>query len=302
MTDNRSDDTKPDLQVAPLAEGIPPALEVDIGARTDAGRVRSNNEDNFHIVRFGRFLRTILTSLPEGEAPEEDASPGYGFAIADGMGGHSAGEVASRAALTMLVELSLQTPDWILGSNEEHLSRVMDRTLRRFQQVNRAVRDQSRSRSDLREMGTTLSLALTLGDALIVAHVGDSRAYLFREGTLHRLTHDHTIGQGLADLNMPMAARFRHVLTRCIGGRDPDCEPDVAQFRLQDGDRLLLCTDGLTDMVDDESIARELGRMTSSDSVCRELIEQALDAGGRDNVTVIVATFRSPGPLAEPAE
>jgi protein phosphatase len=298
MTDNRSDDTKPDLQVAPTTTGIPPTLDVEIGARTHTGRVRTNNEDNFHIVRFGRFLRTVLSSLPEGEAPEEDSTPGYGFALADGMGGHKAGEVASRAALTTLVEVSLQTPDWILGSNEEHLSRVMDRTLRRFQQVNSVVRDQSQGQSSLREMGTTLALAITFGDAMIVAHVGDSRAYLFREGALHRLTQDHTVGQRLADLNMPMAARFRHVLTRCIGGCDPVCEPDVAQYRLQDGDRLLLCSDGLTDMVDDESIARELGRPASSDTVCRELVELALDAGGRDNVTVIVATFRSAGPPA----
>ena len=162
--------------------------------------------------------------------------------------------------------------------------------------MDEAVRDQSLSRPDLRDMGTTLSLALSLSDALIVAHVGDSRAYLFRGGELHRLTRDHTIGQQLADRDPAAAAHLSHVLTRCIGGCDTGCEPDVVQCRLADGDRLLLCTDGLTDMVDDASIARELGRGTSSDEVCRALVEQALDSGGRDNVTVVVATYRRPGP------
>src|SRR5262249_48759882 len=139
-------------------------------------------------------------------------------------------------------------------------------------------------------------LALSLSDALIVAHAGDSRAYLFRGGELRRLTRDHTLGQQLADRDPAAAARLSHVLTRCIGGPDPGCEPDVARHRLADGDRLLRCTDGLTDRVDDASIARELGRGTSSDEVCRALVERALDGGGRDNVTVVVATYRGPGP------
>src|SRR4029077_15757784 len=103
--DDHLDDTKPDLPVPPPEGTAPQPLDVEGGGRTHPGRVRPNNEDNFHVVRFGRYLRTVLSSLPAGHAPEEDAPPGHGFAVADGIGGHAAGEVASRAALTVLVEV-----------------------------------------------------------------------------------------------------------------------------------------------------------------------------------------------------
>ena len=298
MIDNRLDDTKPDIPVLPPESTSPLLLEVEVGGRTHAGRVRPSNEDNFHIVRFGRYLRTVLSSLPAGHALEEEAPPGYGFAVADGMGGHSAGEVASRMALTVLVEVALQTPDWILGRDDELLERVMERTARRFQQVDEALREQCMNGPGLRSMGTTLSLALSIGDALIVAHAGDSRAYLFRGGELRLLTRDHTIGEQLAERYPAAATKLRHVLTRYIGGLVPAFDPEVARYRLVEGDRVLLCTDGLTNMVDDASIARELGRGTSSDEACRALVEQALDAGGGDNVTVVVATYRRAGSSA----
>ena len=100
------------------------------------------------------------------------------------------------------------------------------------------------------------------------------------------------MGQLIAHRDPIAANRLRHVLTRCIGGSDPACEPDVAKYRLADGDRLLLCTDGLTDMVNDAAIAQELGRGTSSDETCRALEELALESGGKDNVTVVIATYR----------
>jgi protein phosphatase len=142
-------------------------------------------------------------------------------------------------------------------------------------------------------MGSTLSLALSLFDNLIVAHVGDSPVYLFRKGQFFRLTRDHTVAEerGPSDA---YAARFRNVLTRAIGVPDVGGEPDVARYRLADGDRLLLCTDGLTDMVNEESIARELARGTSSEDTCQALVDQALERGGKDNVTVVVATYHLP--------
>jgi len=292
MSDNLLDDTNPDIPVLSAHPSSPPLLEADVGGRTHPGLVRENNEDNFHIVRFGRYLQTVLSSLPAGQAPEEDAPPGYGFAVADGMGGHAAGEIASRMALTVLVESALQTPDWILGRDDDLLAQVMERTARRFQQVDAAIRERSGSGQGLRSMGTTLSVALSLSDALIVAHAGDSRAYLFRGGELRPLTRDHTLGEQLGDRYPAASSKLRHVLTRYVGGWEPSFEPEVAQYRLADGDRLLLCTDGLTNMVDDASIARELGRAESSDEVCRALVKKALEGGGRDNITVVVATYR----------
>jgi protein phosphatase len=262
----------------------------DVCGLTHPGKVRTNNEDNFHVVRFGRYLRTVLSSLPDGLYPEEFDRPGYGFAVADGMGGHAAGEVASHTAIALLVEFALQTPDWILGREEDLLARVMERTTRRFRSVNEAVRTEAENSPGLRGMGTTLSVALSLADDLITAHVGDSPIYHFRAGRLTRLTRDHTVAQERAAFDAVAAARFRNVLTRAIGvGGDPD----VTRYKLADGDRLLLCTDGLTDMVTDESIAQELGREASSEEVCRALVDRALERGGKDNVTVVVATYRN---------
>jgi protein phosphatase len=295
MSDNLLEDTKPDHPVLPPEGTDAGVFDVDVGGRTHAGLVRPTNEDNFHIVRFGRYLETVLSSLPAGQAPEEDAPPGYGFAVADGMGGHAAGEIASRMTIATLVEIALQTPDWILGRDDELLDRVMERMVQRFGQVDEWIREHYMKRPGLRSMGTTLSVALSLADGLIVAHVGDSRAYLCRGGQLIPLTRDHTIGEQLSQRYPSAATKLRHVLTRYIGGWQPAFQPDVSRYRLTNGDRLLLCTDGLSCMVDDATIARELGRGTSSDETCRALVERALDAGGKDNVTVVVATYRKAG-------
>jgi protein phosphatase len=239
-------------------------------------------------------MRTLLSSLPDGQLPSEAEEAGFAFAVADGMGGMAAGEVASRMAITLFVRHTLETPDWIMSREEPYASDVVDRTAQRFREVNDAVIEQAETGAGLKGMGTTLSLALSLGNDLIVAHVGDSPVFLLSRGTLHRLTRDHTMGQRLARLGVTEAGKFHHVLTHAIGIRGTGGEPDIRRYRLADGDRLLLCTDGLTDMVDDAAIARELGKEGTADEACKNLIELALKNGGRDNVTVVVAGYRIP--------
>jgi protein phosphatase len=275
------------------------AVQLDLAARTHPGKVRPNNEDNFHIVQFGRYLRTLMSSLPDGELPISSDEVGYAFAVADGMGGMAAGEVASRLAITLLVEHALQTPDWILGRDEPSTSRILDRAVQRFRDVNEAVVDIAETAPGLRGMGTTLSVALSFGDNLIVTHVGDSPVFLWRRGALVRLTRDHTVGEKLARLGMTEAGQFHHVLTHAIGIRGSGGDPDLRRHHLADGDRLLLCTDGLTDMVDEHVVASELGRDAPADTICRSLIELALARGGKDNVTAIVASYRIP-PAQQP--
>jgi protein phosphatase len=279
----------------PGANPVRALLGIDVAGRTHTGLTRPNNEDNFHIIQFGRYLRTLASSLPAGSLPEEIDQPGYGFAVADGVGGHAAGEYASRAAITLLLEYALATPDWIFGRESHLLARVMERSVARFRSVNEEIVAQAQSQLTLRGMGTTLSVALSLGDDLIVTHVGDSPVCLFRNGQLHRLTRDHTLGQSHPDA--AEAARLRHVLSRAIGIPQAGSEPDICRYKLADGDCLLLCTDGLTDMVEDDAIATELARAHTADAACHALIHLALTRGGRDNVTVVVATFRFP---AEP--
>ena len=148
-------------------------------------------------------------------------------------------------------------------------------------------------------MGTTLTLARSFGPVLTLVHVGDSRVYLLRRGVLHRLTRDHTKAQELADSGKLPADdvathALRNVLTEAIGLWEEGGEPDVRRLPLADGDRLLLCTDGLTEMVDDATIAAELGRDRPAAEACQALLDLALARGGLDNVTIIVAGYRIP--------
>jgi protein phosphatase len=282
-------DTEEDIQL-PLS-GVP--VRVDIAGLTHAGKTRENNEDNFHVVQFGRYLRTLASSLVVGGPPDNVDQPGYGYAIADGLGGHPGGEVASRLAITLLVDYALQTPDWIIGHEDHMLARVLERWMRRFQFVNEEVIARAKGLSGLTGMATTLSLAMSLGDDLLLTHVGDSRIYLLRQGALHRLTRDHTALR-LRVAPQPGAARFRYVLTHAIGMPDSGGDPDIRRCKLLDGDRLLLCTDGLTNMADDQTIARVLGAAASAEEACQSLVELALERGGLDNVTVVVGAYRIP--------
>jgi protein phosphatase len=224
---------------------------------------------------------------------------GYGLLVADGIGGAAAGELASRMAISTLIDLALHTPDWILSTDAEETERRMLRLAERYRRVHDALREHARADPALSGMGTTLTAATSLGKRLVIGHIGDSRAYLFRGGELHQLTRDHTFVQALVDmgqLTAEQAARhpFRHVLTRALGGREASLEGDFQQAWLADGDQLLLCTDGLTDMVDNAAIASVLGGAASATAACQDLVEAALQKGGKDNVTVALARYRFP--------
>jgi protein phosphatase len=275
------------------------SLQADLAGLSHQGKVRPNNEDHFLLIRFGRFLRTLSTNLPDDHIPPDHEAAGYGLIVADGMGGMAAGEAASRMAITLLFALTLETSDWILAPDEALVEEVITRFVERFRSVNEAVVEQARRDPGLTGMGTTLTMAMSLGTDLLIAHVGDSPAYLYRRGELHKLTRDHTLAQEMADHGQIPARdvvshRYRHVLTHAIGIRGAGGEPETRRLQLAAGDRLLLCTDGLTDLVDDATIAAELGRQTSSGEACRALIDLALERGGKDNVTVVVAGYRIP--------
>jgi len=165
--------------------------------------------------------------------------------------------------------------------------------------VHDALTKQAQSEPGLAGMGTTMTLAYSSCSDLFIAHAGDSRACLYRGGHLHMLTHDHTLAQELADRGdiAPEAVsrhRFRNILTNVVGGHSGPVETDLQHLQLIDKDRLLLCSDGLTDMVEDSDIAGVLGRTEDSGAACRELVDLALEAGGRDNVTVVLARYSFP--------
>jgi PPM family protein phosphatase len=240
-------------------------VRVDVAARSHPGRVRPNNEDHFLVARAGRSLQMLATNLEDGCVPDEFTDAVYAMAVADGVGGLAAGEVASRMALAAFVGLVLNTPDWIFGASEPEEERILARAAERFRDVNAALIEQARRDPALATMGSTLTVAWSFGADLYIAHLGDSRVCLFHRGALHKLTRDHTVAQALADVGQitPEEAathRLRHILTRALGMPEGGGSPEVQRLRLADGDRVLLCTDGLTDMVEDAAIAAELGR------------------------------------------
>jgi PPM family protein phosphatase len=275
-------------------------IEVDLAGLTDCGKVRPNNEDHFLIVRFGRYLETVQTNLPTVDWFGREEEIGYALLVADGMGGHAAGEVASRMAITTLADLVLATPDWILRLDDPAaMQEVVRRAKERCRQINQTLTAEAQADPLLYGFGTTLTIAASLGSNLFLTHLGDSRAYLYRRGRLHRLTRDHTFAQDLADRGIitpeeVSSHRFRHVLTQVLGHEGDPIQPDVQQIAIQDGDCMLLCTDGLTDTVADESIEAILGTEASAAACCQQLVDQALQAGGKDNVTVAIGRYRFP--------
>jgi serine/threonine protein phosphatase PrpC len=274
-------------------------VRVEVSALSHAGRVRTNNEDQFYIAKLTRSLETIQTSLRPGDVPERADEVNHVFVVADGMGGHAAGEVASRMAISSLVKLAVQLPDWIFTVDEEHVPEMEWRARRLVEQVSAMLIARGEKDPAMRGMGTTLTAARILGRDLMIVHVGDSRAYLFRAGQLRRLTRDHTYAQVLAETGLLATrdaadSRLRHILTNALGGSDEHVDVDIDLVRLEDGDRLLLCSDGLTDLVDDETIAKTLSQTRVSREACTQLLQLALDRGGRDNVTVLVAAYTLP--------
>ncbi len=284
-----------------VSEAPPPApVRVDLGACTHRGLVRANNEDCYLVVRLNRALETLLTNLPEGSVPARFDEVGYGMLVADGMGGMAAGEVASRLALSTLAHLVVSSPEWIMRVDEAEAERLLERLTQRYRQVDAALKAEARADPSLFGMGTTLTLAYSLGSELFLAHVGDSRAYFFHGGRLHQLTRDHTYAQVLVDTGIirPEEAathRLRHVLTRALGATAEPVKADVHRARLSDGDQILLCTDGLTEMVEEADIARILLRAGTAQEACGALVEAALAGGGRDNVTVVLTRYHFKG-------
>jgi PPM family protein phosphatase len=223
--------------------------------KTDTGRQRRDNEDN-------AFVRAPL------------------FVVADGMGGAQAGEVASALAVE---EFQRDLPDE--GSPEERLTT-------RIRSANRRIYELSRTEHEHAGMGTTLTAVYLADDYLAVAHVGDSRAYIFRDGVLTRLTQDHSLVEELVregKLTEEQAAEHpqRSIITRALG-IEIDVEVDTWSYPMRAGDVVLLCSDGLTSMISEEQIAGILRAETSLDRAGDRLIGAANDAGGRDNITVVL--------------
>lgn len=271
-------------------------MTIEVAATTHPGRVRPNNEDHYLVAKFGRTLETISTNIDEKLRPQNYDLTGYGLLVADGLGGMSGGEVASRTALTKLIELVVETPDWILSfADSKKVETILERARERFLKIDETLKSKADVDASLSGMGTTLTMAVALGKNLVVGHIGDSRAYLYRDGHLTQLTKDHTVAQELIDAGVsgsdPAARAMKHVLTTALGSLGNRIQPQVRRLTLLDRDQILLCTDGLSDMVDEKTMASLLRNSNSAVKACEDLKTVALAAGGTDNITAIVARF-----------
>lgn len=225
-------------------------------AKTDVGRVRKGNEDAY------------LNEEPL-------------FGVADGMGGHLGGEVASATAVEIITS----------GSSKE-MPRDTGALAALVRNANAAVWDKGQRQPELKGMGTTCTLALIDDTTLHIAHVGDSRAYLLRDGTLQQITQDHTlVGRMVQEGRLAPEEAERHpqrsIITRALGA-DSNVEVDEVSMPIAEGDRILLCSDGLTSMVDADAIHDVLTREEDPEIASDRLVDLALDAGGEDNVTVVL--------------
>lgn len=264
------------------------------GGLSHGGAKNAVDEDCFFLGRFDRSLEPILTNLRHSPGSGWQHTVGYVAIVADGMGGLGVGEVASQTSVATLLDLVLETPDWIMRYDEERLAAEVSRRITtRLQQVDGMLDSMGGRRVSGAEIGSTVTILATVPPYGIVAHVGNSRAYLVRAGTLYRLTTDHTVGPLVADaglLNASAAATppALDAARRALGVGTGDLAPDVQRLRLESGDRVLLCTDGLTETLSDDEL-RDLIVGTESPAVaCKQLVALAVERGAPDNVTAVL--------------
>ena len=251
----------------------------EVAGLSDVGLVRSKNEDSFYVAHHQSV----------------DLSRGILLAVADGMGGHVAGEVASQTAIDFLA--TYYSDEDVFESPEERLGR-------KVVQANETLLALAQASPLLEGMGTTLTAVLLVeGGHLAICHVGDSRVYLLRNGSLEAQSDDHSFVGEQVRLGFLTEAEARvhparNVITRALGIR-PSVNPDLGSLDLKPGDRLLLCSDGLHGYVEDEAIHDVLAKAPCAAEACGRLVTLALEAGGLDNVTVVVAFVRETDRIIE---
>jgi serine/threonine protein phosphatase PrpC len=245
-----------------------------VAAGSDVGRVRKGNEDSFFA----------------------DANEYRGlFMVADGMGGHAAGEIASQMAVEV-VSVDLEKLKDLESTDALEMVSVA------LRHANRAVFERSAAERDKMGMGSTASVLVLADERFIIGHLGDSRIYLFRDGELRQITHDHSVVQeqidaGLITREAAKNHKQSNVITRCVG-MGWDVEPDITDGEVRQGDVFLLASDGLTGMVDDWRLQQLLSSSTTPDRMVDAMISEANARGGVDNITVVVVRVHSSSAMA----
>ena len=269
-------------------------LAFEFGGATHRGLCRAENQDHYIVVRRRRTQDLLLSNIPEGELvlpPDES----FGMAVADGMGATSRGGLASRLAIRAAWELAGRTSSWVMKLADISSGELSERVEAFIYMMQKAFEDEIETNPEFADSGTTWTCAYLVSSFAFVANIGDSPCLLWRDGIMGRISTEHTVEHDflMAGLRPEIAGKYRHMLTRCFGSNARDVRPDVHHLRLQPKDQLLLCTDGLTDLVALDLIAQCLEESPSAQSACDNLIDLALAAGGKDNVSAVLARVQS---------
>jgi serine/threonine protein phosphatase PrpC len=286
----------PDTTTSPQSTGParkPREDEIDAHGLTHPGKVRPDNQDHFLLCSLRKQLAIRLTSLPEADHLVTDGERLAWLAmVADGVGGAVKGEVASRVALAAVTQYVARSMRCYYGASSADDQEFFDALQEAARQSHEELLRRGQEDPDYRGMATTLTLYLGVWPRAYLLQAGDSRCYLLRHGELTQITRDQTMAQEMVDLGVISAAdaaetRLAHTLSSSIGGRQT--HPAVTRIDAHWGHVLLLCSDGLTRHVSDDRIRDVLRSMTSARQACEDLLRDALDGGGTDNITIVVA-------------
>ena len=272
-----------------------PRVKLQTAAATHVGKVRARNEDHHAVIRNRRSRDVLFTNLSTDGLTFADDEV-YGLVVADGVGGAASGDVASQLALRTMFELTGRATSWVMRITDLETQQVHERIDAYVSEIQKSLLSVMEQNPGLAGMGTTWTSAHVFATDTIIVHIGDSRAYVYSDSDLHLITRDQTLGQEMADAGLPAKTvkRFRNVLTNSLGSQSDEVQAQVYQVQVQPGDRLLLCTDGLNDMVADSQIADVLNNVPTPQAACDKLVNCALDGGGRDNVTVVLCDVLTP--------
>lgn len=277
------------------------AFPILAAGATDVGKIREKNEDTFVVAKLLRTMVVQQTNLDDqGATWFTGAVEGWLFVVADGMGGQGGGEVASRVAVQTITNYLCNVMPWVTVTQATDGPRppaaslygVREQLSTALTEGDLRVRDAAAEPGAAHRMGTTLTLGCILWPTLYIAHAGDSRAYLVRDKQLYRLTTDHTVAQQLIDRGFPgvdSSSHLNHILWNALGAAETELAPEVSRHPLETGDRIVLCSDGLTKHIGDEELLAMVNEGTDPRATCDRLVAVTLERGGSDNVTVVVA-------------
>ncbi|MFI5302176.1 MAG: PP2C family protein-serine/threonine phosphatase [Polyangiales bacterium] len=263
-----------------------------------AGSTRMSNEDQFVVATLARALFVQQSSVRQSAYQYAD-SYGRLLVVAEGMGGQRGSHEASTLAVNAIEHFLLRTLRWVFDLDSaapDDDDRVVEELQGALRHADSRVFEEAIVHPELRGMGAAVTLAYSRGPDLYVAHAGDSRCYLLRSRTLHLLTRDHTLEQEMIDYGIVEPQNvdrhlLRHIVTNAIGGGSPGVDVEVHKVRLEPGDILLLCTDGLSSVVSDEEIAQTFELWESPRAACDRLVACARERDGKDSVTAIVTRY-----------